>query len=155
VSAPRIIGNGSERIGETLSGPIEVPLPLARVTQCRVDHAFSLVLVEEHAPTRSWVIRIGAPFSLHDPAGGVESFVDDAPPSQWAPAIDALLHELVATARALADGTLSLRLGGGGAVHAPPLPYYESWQITGPKPEEFVLVCAPGGSLARWPASVG
>jgi hypothetical protein len=149
--APYIVSSdGSVRLGETVAGPLSVPLGGARVVQCQFDHAFSLVL-DEDEPGRSWVVRVGAPFSVADTDGRMTSFVDDAAPSAWGPAVDALLHATVVDARVAANGTLTLQFREGPQLNAPPLTQWEAWQITGP--DGVLVVCAPGGGISRWPAA--
>lgn len=141
---------GIVSVGETISGPLPVPLAGARVVQCRLDHALTLVL-DEDQPGRGWTIRLGAGFSLVASDGSRRSFDDDAPPSAWAPAVDVLLHAEVADAEAMADGTLIVRVHDGSKLEAPPIPEYEAWQIDGP--EGLFAVCGPGGQLSRWRAA--
>jgi len=126
---------------------VGVPLAGARVIQCRLDHAFSLVL-DEDQPGRMWTVRIGAPFSLSQSGGPSLLFRDNAPPSAWAPAVDALLHADIADAEAAADGTLIVRLRNSSKLEAPPIARYEAWEIHGP--EGIFAVCGPGGQLSRW-----
>jgi hypothetical protein len=138
---------GLVSVGETVSGPLAVPLAGARVVQCQLDHAFSLVL-DEDQPGRHWTVRIEAPFSLSRSGGPSRRFGDDAPPSAWAPAVDALLHGEIDDAEATADGTLMVRLRDGSELEAPPIAQYEAWQINGP--EGIFAVCGPGRQLSRW-----
>ena len=137
------------RIGETVAGPLDLPLAGARVDQCALDYAFTLGLDQAGL---LWTVRIEGAFDLPARAGSTQRFEsgDGAPPSSWGPAVDALLHDTVAAAGVKGDGILELLFVGGWRVEVPPSQQWESWQIDGPTGD--VIVGGPGGELSRWPA---
>jgi len=139
---------GAVRVGETVAGPLELPLADARVTQVRSDHAFSLVLDEE-PPGRQWIVRVEGPFSLADGEHRTATFGENARPSAWGEAIDALLHATLVTGSVAPDGTLTLSFDRGQRMEVLPQEQWEAWQVTGPG--EVLVVCGPGGQLSRWP----
>jgi hypothetical protein len=140
---------GNVRVGETVAGPFHLPLAGARVDQCALDHALTLVLDRSGLV---WTVRIEGTFHLTARGGSTQRFEsgDDAPPSSWGPAVDALLHDDIAAASVKRDGTLELLFVGGWRVEVPPTDQWEAWQINGPAGE--LIVCEPGGQLSRWPA---
>jgi Family of unknown function (DUF6188) len=140
---------GVVRVGETIAGPLELSLASARVTQCRSDYAFSLVL-EEDAPARHWIVRIEGPFSLVGSDYRTETFGADGPPSAWGAAIDVLLHATLIAATVAPGGTLTLSFENGQQVEVRAHEQWEAWQVEGP--DELRLVCGPGGELSRWAA---
>jgi hypothetical protein len=146
---PAIHSSEGVRLGETVAGPLELSLAQARMVQCRIDHALSLVLDGDQA-ARVWVVRIEGPFSIVGHDRPVESFGSDGPPSSWGPAIDVLLHAVVLAATVSADGTLTLQLEGGRAVKVPAMEQWEAWKVTGPG--DALVVCGPDGQLSRWGA---
>jgi len=145
---PRIISADGVRVGEPIRGPFGLPLAKATVTQCRVDHAFSLLLDEVDAVARVWTVRIEGPFSIENGGKHKTVFDCEAPPSAWGPAIDALLHATLLDATVAEYGALSLRFETGDRLEATALPQYEAWQVSGPG--GFLAVCEPGGRVSRW-----
>jgi hypothetical protein len=146
---PAIYVAGVVRVGEVVAGSLDLSVVCARVTQCRSDHAFSLVL-EEGDHGRHWVVRIEGPFSLRGSEHRTETFEAEAPASAWGPAIDALLNATLITAIAAADGALTLSFENGQRVEVSPQRQWEAWQVEGP--DGVLVVCGPGGQLSRWPA---
>ena len=147
-AGPRIMSADGVRVGESIGGPLGLPLAKATVTQCRVDHAFSLLLDEVDAVARVWTVRIEGPFSLTNGDQHTTVFDGEAPPSAWGPAIDALLHETLLDATVTEAGTLSLRFETGYRLEATALHQYDAWQVSGPG--GFLAVCEPGGRVSRW-----
>ena len=137
---------GNVRAGQTVAGPVQLPLEGASVDQCCLDYAFTLKLGKSE---QSWALRIEGDFDLAQPGGSTQRF-SEAPPSGWGPAVDALLRETISDASVTRDGTLHLRFAGGCCVEVPPTHQWESWQLNGPGGE--LIVCGPGGALSRWPA---
>lgn len=141
--------DGSVRTGETIAGPLPLPLKGGRVEQCCLDNALTLTL---EVSARSWSLRIETPFVLVPPAESSERFEssENAPPSAWGPAADVLLHNTIVDANVASDGTLELGFADGYRLHVSPSDQWEAWQFIGPSQE--VIVCGPGGGLARWRA---
>ncbi len=140
---------GNVRVGQTVAGPLGLPLAGARVDQCCLDHAFSLTF---DLSGRSWVLRIEGNFEIVQAGGATQQF-GEAPPSAWGPAVDALLHQTVCDAGVAADGTLRFGFEGGYTVVVAPDIQHEAWQISGPEGE--LIVSGPGGGLAMWPSTSG
>lgn len=138
---------GKTRQGETIDGPLSVPLGSGRVEQCRLDRAFSLAI---DTSGDWWVLRIEAPFVVAAPEGSSERFDSDGRPSAWGPAADLLLHNTVSDASVTAEGVLRLTFTDGTCLEIEPSQQWEAWQIEGP--DERLIVCGPGGQLSRWPA---
>jgi hypothetical protein len=149
---PTMISADGVRVGESIAGPLDLPLAKAAVTQCRVDRGFTLVLDELDAVGRVWTVRIDGPFRLADADKHRTAFDDDARPSAWGPAIDAVLDATLIDAIVAADGGLSLRFDTGHQLGVPPQRAYEAWQVTGP--DGFLAVCEPGGGVSRWPVQL-
>jgi hypothetical protein len=138
---------GSRRQGETIDGPLSVPIGSGRVEQCRLDNAFSLAI---EASGEWWLLRIEVPFVVASPEGTSERFGSDGRPSAWGPAADVLLHNTVADASVTAAGVLRLAFADGTRLDIEPTQQWEAWQLEGPA--ERLIVCGPGGQLSRWPA---
>ena len=122
-----------------------VPM-LGTVTQCRLDHAFSVIVVVE--PTGTFEVRIEQPFVVsHD---GEEITLDpEGDPVHLGPALH-VLRTTVKQAIAFKSGGLELMFDNGVMLRVPEDENYEAWTIAGPDALRFVST--PGGGLAIWSA---
>lgn len=138
---------GNTRPGETIKGPLSLPLGSGRVEQCCLDTAFSVAI---EVSGEWWLLRIESPFALASPDGTSERFDSDEKPSAWGPAVDVLLHNTVADASVTGQGVLGLTFADGSHLEVETRQQWEAWQLEGPR--EQLVVCGPGGELSRWPA---
>lgn len=137
---------GSVRIGETVAGPLRLPLDGARVDQCGLDRALTLTLEKS---SRHWTLRLEGGFRLVVGEDSPEQFgSDDDPPSAYGPAVDQLDQATIAEASVMADGTLKMSFEDGLALEIAPHFQWEAWTLNGPAGE--LIVCGPGGQLSRW-----
>ena len=121
-----------------------VPLGGLAVTQCRVDHAFTLVVTDE--PKQVFEVRIEQPFFIE--SRGVESAIDlEAESACLGPALS-VLHQVVERASAFKDGRLGLAFANGTLLRVPFSVEFEAWEIVGP--DGLRIVSLPGGELALW-----
>ena len=114
------------------------------VTQCRLDHAFSLSITVE--PTRVFEICIEQSFTVAD--GREEWTLDpDGDPVQIAPALQ-VLRRTMRQAVAFKTGSLELVFDDGLMLRVGEDEDYEAWNLVGPDALRFVST--PGGGLAIW-----
>jgi hypothetical protein len=115
------------------------------VTQCRFDHAVSLLLADANV---SFLVRIEEPFVLRRGDGSNEQRLDpEQRPPEGAPAL-ALLDLAVRRIVAFKGGRLHLAFGNEWSVEVPPETAYEAWTLSGP--DGLLVVSTPGGDLAIW-----
>jgi hypothetical protein len=121
-----------------------LPVGNGKVTQLKIDHAFTLVL-------ESWIeIRIQTSFS-YGPAGNARQF-EPSDARGLAPLLG--LHQAtVALAETRKDGRLTMAFADGGQLAVLPDERYEAFTVTGSLPpvrRGFSFIAAPGGGLARF-----
>jgi hypothetical protein len=121
-----------------------LPVGEGKVTQLRIDFAFTLVL-------ESWIeIRIETPFS-YGAAGDARQF-EPSDPQGLAPLLG--LHQATVTSAEIGkDGTLTMAFTDGGQLVVPPDERYEAFTVTGSLPpvrRGFGFTALPGGGLARF-----
>lgn len=141
---PRRITSTWSQDGETVTGPIELPLSGGQISQCCLDYAFTLALSMDHG---FWTIRIENDFKIKLPSGEQHDFPalgggDSASPSTFGPAVDLLLHAEVAASAARQDGSLTLSTASRIELEVRPHEQWESWLMRGPAGEE--VKCVPG-----------
>jgi hypothetical protein len=121
-----------------------LPIGEGKVTQLRIDHAFTLLV-------DSWIeIRIETPFT-YGPEDDVQRFEpSDAPnlaPLLW-------LHQATITSAEIRkDGRLTLAFAGGAKLEVLPDERYEAFTVAGSLPpirRGFNFVAIPGGGLAKF-----
>jgi hypothetical protein len=120
-----------------------LPVGDGKVTQLRIDYAFTLVL-------ESWIeVRIETRFR-YGPAGDAQEFEPSDAPS-LAPLLG--LHQATVTSAEIRkDGRLTLAFADAELV-VPPDERYEAFTVTGSLPairRGFSFVAVPGGGLARF-----
>lgn len=111
-----------------------------RVQRICLDHAASLYFDD------GTELRIEAPYRVSSLAG--ERLID---PSDRVGSVDpvvALMDERVLGAAVGDTGVLSLHFSGGSTLTSEPDPEFEAWVLTSATGQ--LLVCMPGGSIARW-----
>jgi prepilin-type processing-associated H-X9-DG protein len=120
-----------------------LPVGDGKITQLRIDYAFTLVL-------DSWIeIRIETPFTY-----GVEGDVRQFEPSN-APGLARLLglHQAIVTSAEIRkDGRLTVAFADGSVLMVPPDEQREAFTVAGSLPpirRGFTFVAIPGGGLAR------
>ncbi len=113
------------------------------VTQCRVDHAYTIVIAHEGL---SFEVRIEQPF--------VVSYADrqfrldaEGDPVSLAPGLR-MLHRTVLDAIAFKDGRLEMTFDDGGVIRVAAGQDFESWNVVGSN--GIRIVSLPGGDLAVW-----
>jgi Family of unknown function (DUF6188) len=132
------------------AGPAEargkwlLPVGDGKVTQLRIDFAFTLVL-------ESWIeIRIGTPFSYGAAGKGRQFEPSDSP--GLAPLLG--LHQATVTSAEIGkEGRLTVAFADGSQLIVPPDQRYEAFTVTGALPpvrRGFSFVALPGGGLARF-----
>lgn len=114
------------------------------VAQCRVDHAFTLVIDGERG---SFEVRIEQPFKLSRVDGGLTALSWEGDPTALAPAL-AVLHAEVDAALAFKDGRLELKFRDGDWLRVSASEEFEAWTLVGP--DGLRLVSVPGAELAVW-----
>lgn len=125
-----------------------LPLVARRVSQCRFDYAFTIVLDE---PGTAFEIRIEEPFEFTAADGGQPVTLDpEAEPVAMAPAL-AILHRVIDRSVAYKDGRLRIGFAGGGELCVPSGESFEAWTLVGP--EGLQVVSLPAGQLAIWNAA--
>ena len=139
MSAPRDDAGLTEIRGKWL-----LPVGNGKVTQIRVDYAFTLVL-------ESWIsIRIETPFS-YGPAGDARQF-EPSDAAGLAPLLG--LHQATVTSAEIRkDGRLTMAFADGGELVVPPDERYEAFTVTGSMPpvrRGFSFTALPGGGLSRF-----
>ena len=120
-----------------------LPVGEGKVTQLRVDFAFTLIV-------ESWIeIRIETPFS-YGAAGDARQF-EPSDSRSLAPLLG--LHQSTVTSAEIGkDGRLTVAFADGGELVVPPDEHYEAFTVTGSLPpvrRGFSLTALPGGGLAR------
>jgi hypothetical protein len=115
----------------------------AVVDTCCFDHAVVLRLINDGS---AWELRIETPFAL-TAAQGTEHLVLPGEASHLETVLT-ILRTTIEGAAAFKDGHLELQLSNGTVLHAPPDEGFEAWTLSGP--DGLLLVCLPGGELARW-----
>lgn len=123
-----------------------VPLDGCAVVQCRIDHAFTLVI---DSGRDSFEVRIEQPFEVLGQVDGgqpVSLSLEDGP-AALAPGLS-VLHAALEGASALKDGRLELRFADGRWLHVPASEAFEAWSLVGP--DGLRLISLPGGELAVW-----
>lgn len=124
-----------------------LPLDGLDVTQCRFDHAFTLLV--SSGLDRSYEIRIEEAFVL-TAAGGTLTLDPSGAPTAMAPALR-LSRQTVEQAIAHDDGRLELTFTDGAAIRVPGGTGYEAWTVAGTGGLRFISL--PGGELAIWDAA--
>ena len=115
-----------------------------KVTQCRLDHAFSLIITVE--PMKAFAIRIEQPFVVTK--GREERTLDpEGDPVDMAPALQ-VLRRTMRQAVAFKAGSLELTFDNDLVLHVAEDEDYEAWSIVGP--DELMFISTPGGRLAIW-----
>ena len=137
---------GNVRRGETIEGPLSLPVSSGRVDQCCLDYAFSLGI---DASGEWWVLRIEGTFAVASPAAAAERFEPAGKPGECGPAVDAVLHKTLADGSVTAEGLLTLTFADGTELEVQPSQQWEAWTLNGPR--EQLIVCGPGGQLSKWP----
>jgi Family of unknown function (DUF6188) len=121
-----------------------LPVGEGKVTQLRVDFAFTLVLEARIE------VRIEAPFSYG--AAGDARLYEPSDSRGLAPLLG--LHQATVTSAEIGkDGTLTMAFTGGGQLVVPPDERYEAFTVAGSLPAArggFSFVALPGGGLARF-----
>jgi hypothetical protein len=121
-----------------------LPVGDGKVTQLKVDHAFTLVL-------ESWIeIRIETRFS-YGAAGDARQF-EPSDALGLAPLLG-LHRATVISAEVRKDGRLTLVFADGRELAVPPDERYEAFTVTGSLPpvrRGFSFTAVPGGGLARY-----
>ncbi|MCP9488807.1 MAG: YtzH-like family protein [Solirubrobacteraceae bacterium MAG38_C4-C5] len=125
-----------------------VPLDGCVVVQCRIDHAFTLVI---GSGPGSFEVRIEQPFEVLGWVDGGQpvslSLEDEDGPSALAPALS-VLHAALEAALAFKDGRLELWFADGRWLRVPAVEQFEAWTLVGP--DGLRLVSLPGGEVAVW-----
>lgn len=123
-----------------------VSLSGCTVIQCRIDHAFTLVISGARG---AFELRIEEPFVLRRMVDGGQplSVRLDGDRTDLAPAL-ALLHADVEDAVAFKDGRLELGFTDGGILRVPSSDQFEAWSLVGPG--DLRLVALVGGEVAVW-----
>jgi len=121
-----------------------VPVGEGKVTQLRIDFAFTLVL-------EAWIhVRIETPFSYGAPGDARQFEPSDS--RSLAPLLS--LHQATVTAAEIRkDGRLTMAFADGTELVVPPDDHYEAFTVTGSLPpvrRGFSLTALPGGGLARY-----
>lgn len=114
------------------------------VTQCRFDHAFTIIL--DH-PNGALEIRIGEPFTISTARGDEVTLKPEAEPAAMGPAL-VVLRRIVERVLAFKDGRLELQFGDGGRLRVPAGEEFEAWDLVGPA--GLRIVSLPRGELAIW-----
>ena len=115
-----------------------------KVTQCRLDDAFSLIITVE--PTKAFEIRIEQPFIVSK--GREDCTLDpEGDPVDIAPALH-VLRRTIEQAIAFKTGSLELTFDHDLTLCVAEDEDYEAWSIVGP--DGLMLVSTPGGGLAIW-----
>lgn len=139
MSAPRDDAGLIEVRGKWL-----LPVGEGKVTQLRIDYAFTVVL-------ESWIeIRIETPFS-YGPAGDVRQF--EPSDGRCLSPLLGLHQAIVTSAEIRKDGRLTLAFADGRELVVPPDERYEAFTVTGSLPpvrRGFSFTAVPGGGLARF-----
>jgi hypothetical protein len=117
------------------------------VTMCKVDYAFSLVLMAENTG-ETVQFRIEQAFQLSSPDQQwiLEAETD---PGSLGPALT-LLHQIVTSASVSPTSILELHFANGMLLQVGPHPEgrYEAWDLSGNY--GTMMVCMPNGELAVW-----
>ena len=121
-----------------------LPIGEGKVTQLRVDYAFTLLL-------DSWIeIRIETPFT-YGPEGAVQHFEPSDAPS-LAPLLG--LHQATITSAEIRkDGRLTVAFADGAVLEVLPDERYEAFTVAGSLPSVrrgFNFAAIPGGGLTRF-----
>jgi hypothetical protein len=118
-------------------------LPLAGQAVSRVAFDYAVTLWTDGGGE----LRVETPFTITG-GGGAAVRVVPAAAAGSAALLVGLLKINVETASVADDGTLRLRLAGGGTIEVGPDEQFEAWTFAGPKGEK--AVCMPGGGLTTW-----
>ena len=128
------------------NGELVLPLEGLSIARCVIDHAFSLEASREHDIV---VLRIECPFTVSKT--GMQYVLEPNEPANLGPAT-ALVHASVRTARASAEGRLSIVFDDGRELTVEPSDDFEAWELTGPNGVK--AVCRPGGGVSTWGAAL-
>jgi hypothetical protein len=138
---PTIIpSDGTRLYGRTVDPASGVRLRLAPadLTFLRINH-------ETRLQFEGSEVVIEEPFVLTTGSGS--HHLDPAERLDLGPLL-ALYPDRLEEASVEADGSLRLTFLSGARITVPPNPQFEAWQVNGP--EDYLVVCAPGGALAVW-----
>ncbi|MBI9113676.1 DUF6188 family protein [Sanguibacter suaedae] len=93
-------------------------------------------------------LRVETPFTVV-PAGSDRPVeIDPEEPEEHWSVVTGLLHQRVVHAAVGPQGVLSLLFARGDRMECPPHSQHEAWTFTSQTGE--LVVCTPGGDLARW-----
>ena len=126
-----------------------LPLKGRSVTQCCVDYAFTIYLVE---PDAAFSLRIEQPFVLHQANADAVTLDPEENVVALAPAL-AMFGLTVERGVAYKDGWLEVCFTDGSSIRVDADNYYEAWTLSGPA--GLLVVSMPGGNLAIWLAEGG
>jgi hypothetical protein len=119
----------------------ELPVTGWQVTRCFVDWAAFGLLVGGGTGDTLRLYLEGA-FTLTE-AGGREAYGgNDSGPTDFAPLLR-LMGRAVQRVHIARTGDLRVELDAGAALHVPPDPDYEAWELDGLG--KLMVICMPGG----------
>jgi hypothetical protein len=134
----------NEYLLRTENGELLLPLEGLSIVRCWIDYAFSLEAAHEDGIV---VLRIECPFTISE--RGEQYVLDPEEPAILGPAA-ALVRTSARTARAAAEGRLSIVFDDGRELTVEASDRFEAWELSGPK--GMIAVCLPGGGLSIWGA---
>jgi hypothetical protein len=137
----------SQSFRRTEKGELLLPLEGLSIARCVIDYAFSLEASREDGIVII-ILRIEYPFTVSE--RGMRYVLDPNEPAKLGPAT-ALVRGSVRTARASADGRLSIVFDDGRELTVEPRDDFEAWVLSGDNGVK--AVCLPGGGVATWDAA--
>jgi len=123
---------------------LELPLTGWCVTQCCVDHAFTIRLRRQQG---EFSIRIEADFAFVPSRGAEIVHIRPGIIRELAPALE-VFGSSIDRAVVYKDGKMCIDFSNGMSISAEPDEEYEAWNVSGPR--GFLIVALPGGGIMMW-----
>jgi Family of unknown function (DUF6188) len=130
------------KLEPSADGGLRLPIETLPVSRLTVDYGLTL---EFHGAEQYTAIRIEGAFKLMSQRESILLNTEDL--SRLGPAL-ALFGQVVRSAQADVNGTLTIVFADGHILSVEPDPKYEAWDYVGPKGSR--VVCTPGGKVAIW-----
>jgi hypothetical protein len=115
-----------------------------RVTGCKIGRDFDLIFADGEDPV---YISIGGNFTFTSDRESADFVATQY--TTLGPTLK-IIDKVAESAVAFKDGRLIVNFATGETILTGPNPQFESWQISGRKNAELLIVCGPGGCLSIW-----